>query len=259
MLAFRFIHRAGLCFLCKPRQTVRKPPPCASMECNVCTYLQQRAACSWPPSTTSATGSNSRLLTHRLTIRSRSELLHRRNIAVWLFWLTKREFECRLASCQSRSCLSLRYRAPSRLNSASQPAGPTCLSASLPSADWIHHPSPSYFSRVHLPGSTLVRSSNGKVLVSMSGRLRTRLIVTPHVDTTVFDREGNRKRTHKFAPVSGTNPAIPASTLTDKLITNGFDTTVREQGKTRHSLQGHHVFGTRTATTGYPAVYRERD
>ena len=39
--------------------------------------MHQYAACSCPASTTSATGSNSRVLTHRLTLCSRSELLHR--------------------------------------------------------------------------------------------------------------------------------------------------------------------------------------
>jgi hypothetical protein len=73
------IHRAGLghrgTITARKHNTVCKPP-CAGMErMSLC---MQYAACSCPASTTSAM-SSSRVLTHRLAICSRSELLHRGN------------------------------------------------------------------------------------------------------------------------------------------------------------------------------------
>jgi len=70
--------------LCQPRHALFHTvhvckPPYASVECTLRMYVccMQYAACSCPASTTSATGSNSRVLTPRLTVCSRSELLHR--------------------------------------------------------------------------------------------------------------------------------------------------------------------------------------
>jgi hypothetical protein len=95
-------HRADLCFASRGTtcfHTVHVcKPPYASMECTVC--CMQYAACSCPASTTSsATGSNSRVLTHRLTVCSRSELLHRGKYYAQAY--QRREFECRHASSRS--------------------------------------------------------------------------------------------------------------------------------------------------------------
>jgi hypothetical protein len=95
-------HRADLCFASRGTtffHTVHVcKPPYASMECTV--GRMQHAPCSCPASTTSsATGSNSRVLTHRLTVCSRSELLHR---GKFMLRLTRDEnFECRHASSRS--------------------------------------------------------------------------------------------------------------------------------------------------------------
>lgn len=95
-------HPADLCFASRGTtffHTVHVcKPPYASMECTVC--CMQYAACSCPASTTSsATGSNSRVLMHRLTVCSRSELLHR---GKYLLRLTRDDnFECQHASSRS--------------------------------------------------------------------------------------------------------------------------------------------------------------
>lgn len=138
-------NRQPPCRACRPRHHLEHnrtcKPPCASVECTVCT---RHAACSWPASTTSAMNS-SRVLTHRLAICSRSELLHRGNTL-----LTRRK-------------LTVDRHLPELIFLALQSAEPSIASNQpLPSAETSYLlPLIIVLRRMHFPGSTSGRSSNG--------------------------------------------------------------------------------------------------